>query len=75
MVDSEPNRHHNTFLFLRYTLYQTHGTYSITEITNRLENSLPDIRTSQCRKAGVTVKKNNSKRQDRLVGADFLEKV
>lgn len=72
---ADPNRYHNTFLFLRHTLYQTRGTYSKEEITNRLENSIPATGPHGTGQTGAKVKESRGSRKDRLVSASVLEKV
>lgn len=72
---ADPNKHHNTFLFLRHTLYQTHGTYTIEEIATRLENSLPCTGSHGIGQTGATVKEVRGSRKDRLPGANVLEPV
>ncbi len=66
--EDDRNRYQNTFLFLRHTLYKTHGTYSIAEITNRLENGLPDIGPHEPREAEAPVEISCSKSKNQLVG-------
>ena len=70
--EDDRNRWHNTFLFLRHTLYQTHGTYSKEEIANHLENKLPAIGASRDGQARAPVEDDNQRSQDNLVTAAIV---
>jgi hypothetical protein len=72
MIDDNPNKHHNTFLFLKHTLYPTHGNYSHEEIRERLENQLSDVATHGTGETSPALAESGPERKDSLVTADWV---